>query len=110
MDAAGEESRRLFVNFSESDQGRSREYVAEFRREADANRARACVNALAGVSDPAAVRALVEAARDMDAWSGQLHTLAWKGGMPDNGAALGDSINKLRAALTPFAGWFREGA
>lgn len=47
---------------------------------------------------------LLAACEDMAAWGGQLHSMAWKGGMPDQGAALGDSLNKLRAAIARAKG------
>lgn len=48
------EERSIYSGFTPADEGKSRKPVAEFRNHEDAKRAVACVNALAGIPDPAA--------------------------------------------------------
>ena len=55
----------ILRNFRDEQGRRCRQYLADFHHDADAARAVACVNALAGVPKPEGIPALIEAGREI---------------------------------------------
>jgi hypothetical protein len=89
-----EERKRVFANFSAQDEGRSRSFIAAFQSEGDAVRAIACVNALTGIEDPAAL---------MDEALGVLEALdavvsATGAYLPPDGISKDECINRILQA------------